>query len=186
MDAIKNYTNETLRLGLVDLDTGQILDDTIELECGQTLKKSTADIKRDYIKRYILKFKRDERFIKMWNGSGIELKKTLTNAEANFMLGLTDLVCYQDNVIRRNGDTRGKALNKKEIGEILDETPRNAERLINSLCDKEVLKPYQYINEDSGKTIKCFAFNPFIYFRGQDLHKDVYDLFKMSRWANRI
>ena len=119
----------------------------------------------------------------MRNGSGIELKKALTNAEANFMLGLTDLVCYQDNVIRRNGDTRGKALNKKEIGKILDETPRNSERLINAFTSKEVIKPYEYVNEDSGKTIKYYAFNPFIYFRGQDLHRDVYDLFKTSRWV---
>lgn len=183
MESIRNCTDDTLRLGLVDLDTGQILDDTIELECGEALKKSSVKAKREYIKRHITKFKADERFIKMWNGSGIELKKALTNAEANFMLGLTDLVCYQDNVIRRNGDTRGKALNKKEIGEILDETPRNSERLINALIAKEVIKPYEYINEDSGKIIKCYAFNPFIYFRGQDLHRDVYDLFKTSRWV---
>lgn len=182
MDSIKNCTDDILRVGLIDLETGRILSDEIQLKCGEALKKSSNKAKNDYLKQHIIKFKSDEGFIKMWNGSGIELKKALTNAEANFMLGLTDLVSYQDNIIRRNGDARGKALNKKEIGEALDETPRNSERLINSLIKKEVLSNFEYINEDSGKVVKCYAFNPFIYFRGQDLHKDIYDLFKKSRW----
>jgi hypothetical protein len=184
MDSIKNCRNEVLRLGLVDLDTGQVIDDTIELECGEALsKKASVKEKRDYIKRHILKFRSDKRFIKMWNGSGLALRQELTNAEIGFMVGLTDLVCYQDNVIRRDGDTRGKALNKKEIGEVLGESARNTTKLINSLIDKEVLKAYEYLNEDSNKMVKCFVFNPFIYFRGRDLHKDIYDLFKTSRWT---
>lgn len=47
MGSIRNCTNDTLRLGLVDLDTGRILDDTIELECGEALKKSSREEKRD-------------------------------------------------------------------------------------------------------------------------------------------
>lgn len=183
MNAVKNCTNEILRIGLVDLDTGQILDDTIELEYGEVLKKSSPDERIEYIKHHVLKFRSDKRFIKMWNGSGLALRKELTNAEIGFMVGLTDLICYQDNVIRRSGDIRGKALNKTEIGEVLGESARNTTKLINNLIEKEVVKPYEYLNEDSNKIIKCFVFNPFIYFRGKDLHKDVYDLFKTSRWA---
>lgn len=183
MDSIKNCADDILRLGLVDLDTGQVIDDTIELECGEALKKTSTKEKRDYIRRHILKFRSDKRFIKMWNGSGLALRKELSNAEIGFMIGLTDLVCYQDNIIRRDGDTRGKALNKKEIGEALGESKRNTIKLINGLIGKEIIKPYEYFNEDYKKTIKCFVFNPFIYFRGQDLHKDIYNLFRTSRWA---
>lgn len=79
--------------------------------------------------------------------------------------------------------SRNRLVKKREISDVLGESTRNTTKLINNLIDKEVSEPYEYLNEDSNKMVKCFVFNPFIYFRGKDLHRDVYDLFKTSRWV---
>jgi len=57
-----------------------------------------------------MRFQETATFIKSFRGNGVMLKKYLTPIEIATVVFLTDFICYDDCVLRKNGDKRGKAL----------------------------------------------------------------------------
>jgi len=58
-------------------------------------------------------------------------------------------------------------------------------RVIKSLIDKEIIKKIDVISDASKyKTQKAYVVNPYIFFKGTDLQRNIMLLFMDSKWAN--
>lgn len=82
-------------------------------------------------------------------------------------------------------DKQGKYLNVKQISTLLGVNYDNAKSVFRSFEALQLIgKVERKSQKDLYKTIKVIVVNPYIFFNGKNLEKDVYELFKNSIWAN--
>ena len=160
---------------VVDKNTGEI---TQSLFAGDRIVQSKYD---EYNEKYYSNFNKGEIFVKAYINPLLSLNPYLTTREKAVLFEIIPLISYKDGILRHNN----QILDLKEMCELLHEEYSGFRRVIKSLIDKEILKKIDVTSDTSKyKTQKAYVVNPYIFFKGTDLQRNVMLLFADSKWAN--
>lgn len=178
MKHIGNKTPETIKVDLVDSDTGECYGDT-EIEPGGRLDINSVTAEQELCGKLPTKnFNKDEPFTKMYCNAFALLVDRLTYSEISFFMGMCKYIGYGDCIVRTSADNRGtKVDGRKKLAKLLGVTEASCYKHIAALEDKEVLK----IRKDGSH--RYFVINPFICFRGRNLDVDTFLEFYDTQWA---
>lgn len=121
----------------------------------------------------IVYFNKKKLFNKFMLDQTDNLLKFLNFNEIGRLLILSKYVRYRNCALAH---PNGKPLTKECMADVFGENTRTIERLLNTFVKKEVLK------KDCLKGVKFYRLNPFIFSRGPKIDRDVYDMFKTTKW----
>ena len=125
-------------------------------------------------------FLKEVPFTKVFYGMELMISQELSNAECRVLWFLMAFICYKDCILRKNGNSRGKALNIHELAELYEANYDSFRKTLYSLRNKEVL-----IIEVESKNVYIIM-NPFIFCRGVKLDIATINRFKDTRWAQKL
>lgn len=128
-------------------------------------------------------FMTDITFIKSFRGNGIMLNQKLTNPEIAAVVFLCDFICYEDCVLRKNGNKKGHALTVKELSELIGIKYETFRKTIGSLKKKQVIGFHSTGDASTNNSIKWITVNPFIFCRGTKVEHWVIEFYAKSEWA---
>lgn len=166
---------ERVQVGYAVSVDGEIMHEIYE---GDKIIRPKQD---EYKNTHIIGFKKKEAFVKVYTNPITALYKELPTKEFAVAMSLMPFISYGDGILRYNG----KIADGKTISNILCENYDTYKRIITSLIKKDILKRIQRPSDTyANKTKKCLVVNPYIFLRGQDIEKDIVELFKGSKWAN--
>ena len=160
---------------VIDSETGEVYEpdsQNYRITIEEFLTNDTEETIKDFMP--------DITFIKSFRGNGIMLDKKLTNAELAAVVFMSDFICYNDCVLRKNGDKRGDALTVRDLAELRGVKYDSFRRIIYSLRDKEVIGFHD--TGDSNGT-HWITVNPFIFCRGVKISVWVIDFYSNTEWA---
>ena len=123
-------------------------------------------------------FQPEAKYVKLYKNSIKSISQYLTHPEITILLRLMKYVCYEDCVLRTNGNTQGNCLSIKQIGELENIKYDTIRKIINSLKDKKVMAVHF---DDIGH--KYYTINPFIAFRGRMINTNIMEFYTDSVWA---
>ena len=170
-----NENKEKVRIGTVIDEYGEILNEIYE---GDKIIRQEQD---KYKKTHIIGFKKKEAFVKVFTNPITTLFKELPTKEFAVTMALMPFISYTDGILRYNG----KIVDGKTISNVLGENYETFKRIITSLIKKDILAKVERQSDTyANKTRKCLVVNPYIFLRGQDIEKDIVELFSNSKWAN--
>lgn len=163
-----------------DSNTGEILcetkgNSTVYIEEHET--KTQSEIDRE------LKAFGNDNFLKMFRGNGVFMKKNLTNNEIATIVFLSDYICYNDCVLRKNGDVRGHALSIRELSVLIGISYDNFRKTMASLKKKQVIAVHSTGNANN--ETKWITVNPYIFFRGSRVEHWISEFYKNTKWNNQ-
>ena len=171
----KKKTTEKVRVGTVVGEYGEILNEIYE---GDKIVRQEQD---EYKKTHYIGFKKKEAFVKVFTNPITDLFKELPTKEFAVAMALMPFISYNDGILRYNG----KIADGKTISDALGENYETFKRIITSLIKKNILgKVERQSDTYANKKKKCLVVNPYIFLRGQDIEKDIVDMFSGSKWAN--
>ena len=161
-----------------DEETGEILEPT-----SDNYKIIIEDIQAvdDAARK---RFQESATFIKSFRGNGTMLHKNLTNTEIAVIVFLTDFICYDDCVLRKNGDKRGKALTIQDLADLYESKYNTFRKTIYSLRDKEVIGFHETGDNENGN--RWITVNPYIFCRGIEISAWVINFYADSMWAKIV
>lgn len=120
-------------------------------------------------------------FLKSYRGNGVNMRKYLTNTETATVTYLKDFICYDDCVLRKNGNKLGKPLSVRDLSEILDINYETFRKTMASLKKKQVIG--YHTTGENGNEIKWITVNPYIICRGNQVYNWVVQFYSESMWA---
>ena len=170
-----NANIEKIRVGTVIGEYGEILNEIYEGD------KIVRQEQNEYKNTHYIGFKKKEAFVKVFVHPITALFKELPTKEYAVTMALMPFISYNDGILRYNG----KIVDGKTISDVLGENYETFKRIITSLIKKEILGRVERPSDTyANKTRKCLVVNPFIFLRGQDIEKDIVEIFQGSKWAN--
>lgn len=163
------------RIGMLVNDYGEILDEFYDGDRIVRKKQAT------YNNNHIINFNKDVTFVKVFPNQIPILLKELSTKEFATVMSLMLFVSYNDCILRCDG----KIATGKMISDILEEKYETFKKTLASLIKKEIIKKIQMPSETcKTKTRNCLVVNPYIYIKGQDINKDILNVFDKSKWNN--
>lgn len=168
------------------VNTGRVVDD----ETGEILELNSKDYRiiiediQEQEDSTRIRFQETATFIKSFRGNGVMLKKYLTPIEIATVVFLTDFICYDDCVLRKNGDKRGKALSIQDLADLCETKYNTFRKTIYSLKDKEVIGFHETGEAENGT--RWITVNPFIFCRGIEISIWVVDFYSNTMWAKIV
>lgn len=158
---------------VIDITTGEII---MELCEGDRIVTRKQD---EHVAQYITKFNGNTPFLKVYTGVFNELLQDLTPTEFFTINSLIPFISYKDNILRCDN----KFLKIQEISDtILEKDIRWTRRVIKSLEDKDIIKKIKWA-DNGNKEMNCIVVNPYIYFKGTDIRREIVGLFEKSKWS---
>lgn len=168
----KEHTNATIGT-IVDMN-GVILGDIYE---GDRILHYSQN---QYLENNIINFNRKEAFVKVFINPILSLYLALPTKEFSIAMGIMPFISYKDGILRHEG----KIADMKTISDILNENYDNFRKHIKNLIQYQVLARIERPSDvDKSKTRQCLVVNPYIYLRGQDIEKDIVNVFASSPWV---
>lgn len=161
-----------------DKETGEILAETDGISSTVCIEEEIEKTQSD-IDNELHKFGSDN-FLKLFRGKGALMKKELTNNEIATIVFLSDYICFNDCILRKNGDSRGHALSLKELSGLLDVSYDNLRKTMASLKKKEVIAVHSTGDKENGT--KWITVNPYFIFRGGKATNWIMEFYKDTRW----
>jgi DNA-binding MarR family transcriptional regulator len=158
---------------IVNKTTGEI---TKELCKGDRIVTKEQS---EYAEKHIINFNRKVPFVKVYLCECNELYDDLTGTEVIVISSLINYISYDDNILRIDK----KPMKIKDIAELVHKDYTNMKKLISSLEKKEVIKKIKWFDEKRNKEMSCIAVNPFLFFRGNDIRKEIIEVFSNSKWS---
>ena len=168
----KETTN--VQIGTVIDKNGVILGDVYE---GDKIVHQSPN---QYLENNIINFNRKEAFVKVFTNPVLSLYLALPAKEFSIAMGIIPFISYKDGVLRHEG----KIADIKTISDILNENYDSFRKHIKNLIQAQVLARIERPSDvDKSKTRQCLVVNPYIYLRGQDIEKDIVNVFSSSPWS---
>ena len=132
-----------------------------------------------------LRFMDDTTYIRNFRGNGVLFRELLTPQETQLALFLGDFVCYQDCILRKNGNKQALPLTIEDLyvlygGGLKFGTFR---KQMGSLRKKEVIAYHNSGTPELGNKMRCITLNPYIFCRGMNVDKWISEYFSNSQWA---
>jgi hypothetical protein len=134
-----------------------------------------------------LRFMDDITYIRNFRGNGVLFRELLTPQETQLALFLGDFVCYQDCILRKNGNKQSDIpLTIEDLyvlygGGLKFGTFR---KQMGSLRKKEVIAYHNSGIPEMGNKMRCITLNPYIFCRGMNVDKWIGEYFSHSIWAD--
>jgi len=161
----------------IDTDTGEVLCKTegySSVFIEEKERQTQSEIDKE------LKTFGNNNFLKMFRGNGVFMKKELTNNEIATIVFLSDYICYNDCVLRKNGDIRGHALSIRELSDLIGISYDNFRKTMSSLKNNQVIAVHSTGNANN--ETKWIAVNPYIFFRGSRVEHWISEFYKNTKW----
>lgn len=174
-----NGTNETRQYSTYDDATGEKVN-VCKIGPRQGLKKYNMKTLTN-LPDELVPFNVGLNFIKLFGGSSDMLFDKLTNAEIAMLVFLSKYVCYDDCVLRLNGDRNGHALTMKELAQLHNMKPNTFRKIMSSLKAKRVIGVHETGTANHNQT-KWITVNPYIMCRGSKVQRWVADFFGDTEW----
>lgn len=167
-----------MNISHVDTNTGEVICKTTSRT--KIIVEEEIPMTEQEIKTRSIPFCQDMKFLKMIRGTGKHMKEYLTNTEIATTVFLTDFICYEDCVLRKNGDARGHELNVKEIAKELSIPYDTFRKTMSSLKKKQVIGIHD--TGDIENSIRWITVNPYIFCRGNKVQSWICEFYKGSIW----
>ena len=110
----------------------------------------------------------------------------LTPQETALLTFLTDYICYNDAILRTNGNRKGNILTVENLADEYGMNYDAFRKLMTSLRKKQVI---DYHNKNTVETTKgiidtrCITFNPYIKCRGKKVDNYIIEHYSSTLWA---
>ena len=132
-----------------------------------------------------LRFMDDTTYIRSFRGNVVLFRQLLTAEETQLALFLQDFVCYNDCILRTNGNKQGNPLTLDMLSSMYGLKYDTFRKIMSSLKNKEVVAYHKSGSASPEKNkMKCITLNPYIFCRGMEVDKWISDYFSNSQWAN--
>ncbi|NSD47813.1 hypothetical protein [Blautia wexlerae] len=172
--------------GVIDTTTGEL-----KSESGDTanlvMRKITVEelFEEPEIENNEVRFMDDTTYIRSFRGNGVLFRQLLTAEETQLALFLQDFVCYNDCILRTNGNKQGNPLTLDMLASMYGLKYDTFRKIMSSLKNKEVIAYHKSGSASPEKNkMKCITLNPYIFCRGMEVDKWISDYFSNSQWAN--
>ena len=172
--------------GVIDTTTGEL-----KSESGDTanlvMRKITVEelFEEPEIENNEVRFMDDTTYVRSFRGNGVLFRQLLTAEETQLALFLQDFVCYNDCILRTNGNKQGNPLTLDMLSSMYGLKYDTFRKIMSSLKNKEVVAYHKSGSASPEKNkMKCITLNPYIFCRGMEVDKWISDYFSNSQWAN--
>ena len=172
--------------GVIDTTTGEL-----KIESGDAanlvMRKITVEelFEEPEIENNEVRFMDDTTYIRSFRGNGVLFRQLLTAEETQLALFLQDFVCYNDCILRTNGNKQGNPLTLDMLASMYGLKYDTFRKIMSSLKNKEVVAYHKSGSASPEKNkMKCITLNPYIFCRGMEVDKWISDYFSNSQWAN--
>lgn len=162
---------------LVDIETGE----RIVVGEGERLVKE-----KKVENETPVPMKKERQFMKIFLDAAGKIARELSATEVKMVVGLMPYVSYEDCCIREDG--YGEVMDIAGIAEALGEDKKKVYRVVASLEKKGVMGHHvtgSILKGYKGQLRKVYTVNPFIYCRGKQINRVVYEYYRKSGWRSR-
>lgn len=170
---------------IIETDTGEILN---ELNEGDRLHIIRAESDK-YLQEHITDFNKGKNFMKVFSYSGSILRSSLSYKEQAFIMELCEYMSYDDCFIHVTKDKKSPLATLKDIAQITGESYENTRKTMKNILKAGLISKAEIVQVKpgyEGKIKYVYIINPFIFFKGNNITKTVYNLFKDVGWEGKI
>lgn len=172
--------------GVIDTTTGELKSESGD-SANLVMRKITVEelFEEPEIENNEVRFMDDTTYIRSFRGNGVLFRQLLTAEETQLALFLQDFVCYNDCILRTNGNKQGNPLTLDMLASMYGLKYDTFRKIMSSLKNKEVVAYHKSGSASPEKNkMKCITLNPYIFCRGMEVDKWISDYFSNSQWAN--
>mgnify|MGYP000737616463 FL=1 len=172
--------------GVIDTTTGELKSESGDA-ANLVMRKITVEelFEEPEIENNEVRFMDDTTYIRSFRGNGVFFRQLLTAEETQLALFLQDFVCYNDCILRTNGNKQGNPLTLDMLASMYGLKYDTFRKIMSSLKNKEVVAYHKSGSASPEKNkMKCITLNPYIFCRGMEVDKWISDYFSNSQWAN--
>ena len=172
--------------GVIDTTTGELKSESGD-SANLIMRKITVEelFEEPEIENNEVRFMDDTTYIRSFRGNGVLFRQLLTAEETQLALFLQDFVCYNDCILRTNGNKQGNPLTLDMLASMYGLKYDTFRKIMSSLKNKEVIAYHKSGSASPEKNkMKCITLNPYIFCRGMEVDKWISDYFSNSQWAN--
>ena len=172
--------------GVIDTTTGELKSESGDA-ANLVMRKITVEelFEEPEIENNEVRFMDDTTYIRRFRGNGVLFRQLLTAEETQLALFLQDFVCYNDCILRTNGNKQGNPLTLDMLSSMYGLKYDTFRKIMSSLKNKEVVAYHKSGSASPEKNkMKCITLNPYIFCRGMEVDKWISDYFSNSQWAN--
>ena len=172
--------------GVIDTTTGELKSESGD-DANMVMRKITVEelFEEPEIENNEVRFMDDTTYIRSFRGNGVLFRQLLTAEETQLALFLQDFVCYNDCILRTNGNKQGNPLTLDMLASMYGLKYDTFRKIMSSLKNKEVVAYHKSGSASPEKNkMKCITLNPYIFCRGMEVDKWISDYFSNSQWAN--
>lgn len=172
--------------GVIDTTTGELKSESGD-SANLVMRKITVEelFEEPEIENNEVRFMDDTTYIRSFRGNDVLFRQLLTAEETQLALFLQDFVCYNDCILRTNGNKQGNPLTLEMLASMYGLKYDTFRKIMSSLKNKEVVAYHKSGSASPEKNkMKCITLNPYIFCRGMEVDKWISDYFSNSQWAN--
>ena len=161
----------------IDEENGELLERVIHVT--DYYKDETEEPKDSY-------FNNENTFVRDFRGNGKLFRMLLTPQEIALLTFLTDYICYNDCILRTNGNKKGNILTVENLADEYGMNYDAFRKLMTSLRKKQVIDYHDKNTVETTKGIidtRCITFNPYIKCRGKKVDDYIIEHYSSTLWA---
>ena len=161
----------------IDEENGELLERVIHVT--DYYKDETEEPKDSY-------FNNENTFVRDFRGNGKLFRMLLTPQEIALLTFLTDYICYNDCILRTNGNRKGNILTVENLADEYGMKYDAFRKLMTSLRKKQIIDYHDKNTVETTKGIidkRCITFNPFVKCRGKKVDDYIIDHYSSTIWA---
>ena len=161
----------------IDEENGELLERVIHVT--DYYKDETEEPKDSY-------FNNENTFVRDFRGNGKLFRMLLTPQETALLTFLTDYICYNDAILRTNGNRKGNILTVENLADEYGMNYDAFRKLMTSLRKKQIIDYHDKNTVETTKGIidkRCITFNPFVKCRGKKVDDYIIDHYSSTLWA---
>ena len=161
----------------IDEENGELLERVIHVT--DYYKDETEEPKDSY-------FNNENTFVRDFRGNGKLFRMLLTPQETALLTFLTDYICYNDAILRTNGNRKGNILTVENLADEYGMNYDAFRKLMTSLRKKQIIDYHDKNTVETTKGIidkRCITFNPYIKCRGKKVDNYIIEHYSPTLWA---
>ena len=161
----------------IDEENGELLERVIHVT--DYYKDETEEPKDSY-------FNNENTFVRDFRGNGKLFRMLLTPQEIALLTFLTDYICYNDCILRTNGNKKGNILTVENLADEYGMKYDAFRKLMTSLRKKQIIDYHDKNTVETTKGIidkRCITFNPYIKCRGKKVDNYIIEHYSSTLWA---
>ena len=161
----------------IDEENGELLERVINVT--DYYKDETEEPKDSY-------FNNENTFVRDFRGNGKLFRMLLKPQEIALLTFLTDYICYNDCILRTNGNRKGNILTVENLADEYGMNYDAFRKLMTSLRKKQVIDYHDKNTVETTKGIidtRCITFNPYIKCRGKKVDDYIIEHYSSTLWA---